>query len=39
MKVAVLEEAGHEVALRGMAYSFKDRAADPEEWWDIQNAC
>ena len=36
MKVIVLEEAGHELALRGMAYSYKDRSIDPEEWWPGQ---
>lgn len=34
MKVKVLEEQGYDLALRGMAYSYKDRAADPEVWWD-----
>ena len=33
MKVKILDEYGHELALRGMAYSFKDRAEDPETWW------
>jgi hypothetical protein len=33
MKVNILEEYGHDLALRGMAYSFKDRAEDPEQWW------
>lgn len=33
MKVNVLLEAGHDIALMGMAYSFKDRAEDPESWW------
>ena len=33
MEVTVLEEAGHENALRGMAYSFKDRAEEVESWW------
>lgn len=36
MKVQILEEAGHEFALRGMAYSYKDRAIDPNEWWPSQ---
>lgn len=36
MKVEVLEEAGHALALRGMAYSYKDRAIDPDVWWDGQ---
>lgn len=33
VKVKVLEEQGYDLALRGMAYSYKDRAADPEVWW------
>lgn len=33
MKVQILEEHGYESALRGMAYSFKDRAEDPDSWW------
>lgn len=33
MEVKVLKEEGHEYALRGMAYSYKDRALDPDEWW------
>lgn len=33
MKTTILEEAGHDLALRGMAYSFKDRAIEPDEWW------
>lgn len=36
MKVKVLEEHGYDAALRGMAYSFKDRALDPDEWWEGQ---
>lgn len=36
MKVQILEEHGHDTALRGMAYSFKDRAIDPEVWWPNQ---
>ena len=36
MKIRILEEAGHELALRGMAYSYKDRAVDPDEWWPTQ---
>lgn len=36
MQVKVLMEAGYEEALRGMSYSFKDRALPPEEWWDEQ---
>lgn len=33
MKVKVLEERGYDLALRGMAYSYKDRAHDPDAWW------
>lgn len=33
MKVTVLAEHGHELALRGMSYSYKDRALDPDQWW------
>lgn len=33
MQVKIIEEAGHDLALRGMAYSYKDRAIDPDEWW------
>ena len=36
MQVKILEEHGYETALRGMAYSFKDRAIDPETWWPEQ---
>lgn len=36
MKVKILEEAGYENALRGMAYSYKDRALNPDEWWLTQ---
>lgn len=36
MQVKILLEAGHDLALRGMAYSYKDRAIDPEEWWPKQ---
>lgn len=38
MKVAVLEEAGYDHALRGMAYSYKDRALEPDTWWEGQRA-
>lgn len=34
MQVVVLKEEGHELALKGMAYSFKDRAEDVDEWWE-----
>jgi hypothetical protein len=33
MKVEVLEEHGYDLALRGMAYSFKDRAEPVDTWW------
>ena len=33
MQVEILKEEGHELALRGMAYSYKDRTEDPEQWW------
>ena len=36
MQVTVLEECGHDYALRGMAYSYKDRAIDVDEWWEEQ---
>jgi len=36
MKVNILLEAGHDLALRGMAYSYKDRAIDPADWWSPQ---
>ena len=36
MKVKILDEYGHELALRGMAYSFKDRADDPDRWWILK---
>ena len=36
MQVKILEEHGHDTALRGMAYSFKDRSTDPESWWPGQ---
>ena len=36
MKVTVLEECGQQWALRGMAYSYKDRALDVDEWWISQ---
>jgi hypothetical protein len=36
MQVIVLEEHGHDLALRGMAYSFKDRALNPDAWWEGQ---
>ena len=36
MKVEVLCEAGLDEALRGMAYSYKDRAIDPKVWWSSE---
>lgn len=36
MKVEVLREAGLDEALRGMAYSYKDRAIDPKIWWSSE---
>lgn len=40
MEVKILEEAGYENALRGMAYSFYDNSGDVNEWWEgaIQRA-
>lgn len=38
MKVRILKEEGFEEALRGMAFSYKDRALDPDEWWKGQYA-
>lgn len=36
MKVEILKEEGYDLALRGMSYSFRDRAQDVESWWDGQ---
>lgn len=36
MQVKIEHEAGHDLALRGMAYSYKDRAIDPSGWWEGQ---
>ena len=33
MNVTILKEAGYEEALMGMAFSYKDRSLEPEEWW------
>ncbi len=33
MQVEVLNESGYIEGLRGMAYSFKDRASDVDDWW------
>ena len=36
MKVNILEEAGYDQALRGMAYSYKDRSLNSSLWWEGQ---
>lgn len=36
MQVTIIEEHGHELALRGMSYSFMDRALEVDSWWDGQ---
>lgn len=36
MKVKILQEAGYEQAIRGMAYSYKDRGTPVEAWWEGQ---
>ncbi len=36
MQVKILEEAGYDHALRGMALSYHDRATDVDEWWSVQ---
>jgi hypothetical protein len=36
MDVTVLHETDHDLALRGMAYSFKDRAEPVNEWWEAK---
>ena len=36
MTVEILKEEGHELALRGMAYSFKDRAEETTSWWETK---
>lgn len=36
MQTKILNEAGYDEALRGMAYSYKYRAEDPDEWWQFQ---
>ena len=39
MKTTILLEAGREQALMGMAFSYKDRAIEPSDWWtDEQRA-
>lgn len=36
MKVIILEEHGHENAIKGMAYSYMDRGLDVATWWETQ---
>lgn len=36
MQVKILKEAGYEEALMGMAFSYKDRALEPLDWWKGQ---
>ena len=36
MQVQILKEAGYAEALRGMSYSYRDRAVDVDEWWHDQ---
>lgn len=36
MQVRIIDEQGHDAALRGMAFSYKDRAIDTDEWWEKQ---
>jgi hypothetical protein len=36
MQTKILNEAGYDEALRGMAYSYKYRAEEPESWWQFQ---
>ena len=36
MKVKILKEEGYDLALRGMAYSYMDRALDVDAWWESQ---
>lgn len=36
MQVTVISEHGYEEALRGMSYSFRDRALPLGEWWEQQ---
>lgn len=35
MQIEILEEHGYENAIRGLAYSFKDRAEPIETWWTM----
>lgn len=36
MQVKIEKEEGYDLALRGMSYSYKDRALDVSEWWEKQ---
>ena len=36
MYVEILKEEGHELALRGMAYSYRDREEDINQWWEAK---
>ena len=36
MQVTILEEAGYDQAIRGMAYSYKDRSLNSPLWWEGQ---
>ena len=36
MQVRIIEEHGHDAALRGLAFSYKDRAVDTDAWWERQ---
>lgn len=36
MEVKILLEAGYELALRGMAYSYFDNSTNPAEWWTVE---
>lgn len=36
MEVTILKEEGYDLALRGMSYSFRDRAVPVDQWWEEQ---
>ena len=36
MQVKIIEEHGHDSALRGMSYSFMDNAEEPDSWWEVK---
>jgi len=36
MQVTIRKECGYDLALMGMAYSYKDRALDVDDWWEGQ---